>query len=107
VGVFDFNVHRYSKEGRVVGANEYRLVINNGEKMMERPPYSGKWYAEDGTLVKDDSAAIEAKRAQEKQIEAEKIAAAEKAKRDQLKAELRAEIEAEKKEAKHGSGTKA
>ena len=95
---FDFRVEHYNKEGKVVHKDPYRRVVDqeHGERM-ERPPGSGKWYRSDGSMFKDDSAAIEAQKAQaetQKQLLSEQKATEA---REKLKAELRAEILAEQK----------
>lgn len=108
---FDLQVHHYSKEGRVTRANPYRLVIDSGKKEFERPVGSGLWYAEDGSLIRDESAAMRAaQEAKAAEVEAQAKAEADQA-REALKAQLRAEILAEeereeKKAVKHGTGSK-
>lgn len=105
---FDFRVDHYNKQGQVIRHDPYRMVIDKDGKRMERPPHSGKWYAEDGKLVKDESTAIEAVKAkaelEQKQLSEQKLTEA----REKLKAELRAEILAEeaKKAGKVGPSSK-
>ncbi len=105
---FSFKVEHYNKEGKVVHKDPYRMVIDqeHGQRM-ERPPGSGIWYRSDGSIFKDESAAIEAQKAQadnQKQMLSEQKALEA---REKLKAELRAEILAEQKvQVKSGSGNK-
>lgn len=95
---FDFTVEQYDKHGKVISKNPYRRVVDqeHGERM-ERPPGSGIWYRSDGSIFKDESAAINAQKTQEetrKQALSEQQATEA---REKLKAELRAEILAEQK----------
>lgn len=103
---FDLKTHHYNAEGKVVRETPYRLTISQEHgKLFERPPYSGVWYAEDGTLVKDESAAVNAQKAA---VEAKKQAVADqeaREAREKLKAELRAEILAEQQKAGGARGT--
>ena len=92
---FDYQVEHYNKQGKVIRTNTYRMVVDAEGTRMERPPGSGIWYAPDGSVIKDESAAIEAVKlaaaAKEQAIlEAKAIEA-----RNKLKDELRAEILAE------------
>jgi hypothetical protein len=104
---FDYRVDHINSQGKVTHRTPYRMVIDQEHgKRMERPPGSGLWYNEDGTLLKDESAAIKAQQAisQAKQQELSEQKAAEA--REKLKAELRAEILAEQKGTSHGPGRK-
>lgn len=104
---FDYQTHHYNKEGRVTRETPYRRVCDESGVRMERPIGSGIWYAEDGTLLKDESAAIRAKAAAK--AEADQKLAEQRVldAREKLKAELRAEIAQEQKKAgPHGLGNK-
>jgi len=92
---FDYQVEHYDKSGKVIRSNPYRMVIDSEGKRMERPPGSGIWYAEDGSIIKDESAAIEAVKAAAVAKEKELLEAKAKEAREKLKEELRAEILAE------------
>lgn len=93
---FDLRTHHYNKEGKVVRETPYRLVIDQDKgPRFERPPYSGKWYAADGTLIKDESAEVEAQKAKEAAAKEEAAKAAAAQEREKLKDELRAELAAE------------
>lgn len=52
---FDYTVEHRGKDGRVVRTDPYRMVVDSNGKRLERPPGSGIWYNEDGTLLKDES----------------------------------------------------
>lgn len=115
---FDLQVHHYDSKGQVTRSSPYRLRISEGKREFERPVNSGVWYAEDGTLLRDESVAIraaeEARLDAVKAVEDEKLAAAkviEEAQKaealEALKAQIRAEIMAEQKAVKHGASTKA
>jgi hypothetical protein len=93
---FNYQVEYRNKQGEIVRRDPYRMVIDQEKgKRMERPPGSGLWYAEDGSLIKDDSAAIKAAQAQAKaKAQALSEQEAQEA-REKLKAELRAELRAE------------
>lgn len=103
---FDWQVEHYNKQGQVVRANHYRMVVDSEGKRMERPPGSGKWYSEAGTLIKDESAALEAKRVadeaevirlKEEKAESDRKAAEAKAvaERERLKLQLKEELREE------------
>ena len=49
---FDLNVHVRNAKGQIVDENHYRLTIKNGIKEFERPPGSGNFYDEGGTLMR-------------------------------------------------------
>jgi len=101
---FDLRTHHYNKEGKVIRETPYRLVVDQEKgPRYERPPYSGKWYAADGTLLKDESAEIEAQKAKEAETLAAKQAADEAAAKAKLKEELKAELLQEQAEQKAGS----
>lgn len=97
---FDHTTHHYDSQGKVVRDTTYRLKIESGAREYERPPGSGVWYAEDGSVIRDDSAKIEAARkaAEEALAAAEAKDKADKdaAYRAAVKAELLAELEKEK-----------
>ena len=108
---FDHKVHHYSKEGKIVSTNPYRLVINQGGREYERPSGSGMWYNADGSLKRDESAEIKAREAAKQAAEqaeakakADVAAAAERAR---IKAEVKAEIELELKGKSNGISSKA
>ena len=96
---FNHIVDTYNKQGKVIVRDPYRMVVDSQGKRYERPPGSGKWYAPDGSLIKDESAAIEAQKA--KELEAREAAEAQRVEfarlklREELKAELKAELIAE------------
>lgn len=107
---FDLQVHHYDSKGKVARTNPYRLSIEAGKREFERPVGSGQWYAEDGTMVRDESKEVRAKlEAEAAEAQAKQEAQAAEA-REALKAQIRAELEAEAKEqkaVKHGASTKA
>ena len=43
---FDLEVHKRNNKGQITHSQPYRLVIENGMKLFERPVGSGYWYAE-------------------------------------------------------------
>jgi hypothetical protein len=49
---FDLKTHIRNKKGQVSSVNPYKLVIENGVKKFERPPNSGNWFNEDGSVDK-------------------------------------------------------
>jgi len=92
---FDWQVEHYNKAGKVIRKNDYRMVVDSQGKRMERPPGSGIWYAEDGSIIKDESAAILAAKAQA-ELEGKKLSEQQAMEaREKLKDELRAELLAE------------
>lgn len=50
-GKFDFWVSKTDKRGKLVSVNPYKMLVENGVRKMERPPGSGNWYDEGGTLL--------------------------------------------------------
>lgn len=49
---FDLRVHIRNAKGRLVRKQPYRLVIEKGAQLFERPVDSGYWYNAAGELVK-------------------------------------------------------
>lgn len=91
---FDHTVDVYNKQGKVVSHNPYRRVCNGQGVSYERPPYSGKWYNADGSVLRDESEAID----KQKAAEFEAKHAADEAKRLAAHEALVAEIRAEERE---------
>lgn len=91
--MFDLITDRRNAKGKVIAGNHYRRVVNAGVVEYERPLASGVWYAEDGTLIRDEfKAEREAKEAMELQ-KAQDAATAKAAAEAKLQSE-REELEA-------------
>lgn len=55
---FDLNVHVRDAKGNIVDEQHYRLTIVNGIKEFERPPGSGYFYDESGSIIRSPKNAI-------------------------------------------------
>jgi hypothetical protein len=88
---FDYVVDSYSKEGKVTSSNPYRMVIDGQGKRLERPPGSGRWFTEDGRLLRDDSKAINEQKEAAALAAREAAEVAKKAANEKFVAEIRAE----------------
>lgn len=58
---FDHVTHRRNKEGKVSSENHYVRKVTPDGVLYERPPKSGNWYHEDGTLTAETKARLEKK----------------------------------------------
>ena len=70
---FDLSVHKRNAKGQIVRKEPYRLVVEAGQKKYERPPGSGFFYAEDGSLISQPKKAVEQKSHPSKNSEKEDI----------------------------------
>lgn len=57
---FDLWVHKRNSQGKITQVENYRLVIEDGERKYERPVGSGKWYFENGDPIPGTKSAVKA-----------------------------------------------
>jgi hypothetical protein len=48
---FDLRTHIRDSKGKIVQVQPYRVTVENGQQVFERPPGSGKYYAADGARI--------------------------------------------------------
>lgn len=48
---FDLTTHKRNGKGQIAQENHYIRKVSQGTVMYERPPKSGVWFYEDGSLV--------------------------------------------------------